>query len=87
MFCPKGPVGIATNSNPASISLSGVDRDNCVIRVATSAGISGSISMGGTSFTVYGGVEYFRLPANASSVNVSTFAPSGQVEVVLGEDF
>lgn len=42
MFCPKGPAGIATNSNPASISL---------------------------------------------SVNANVFTPSGQVEMVLGEDF
>lgn len=43
--------------------------------------------MGGVSLTVYGGVEYFRVPASASSVGANTFASNGQVEITIGEDF
>ena len=88
MFCQKGSTALADPNNPGSLTFSGLDRDNLILRV------QGNISdcyveltfQGGSSFRVYGVVpEFFHVPANSSSVSYSVGGnSSARVSLALG---
>jgi len=87
MFCPKGPSATATNGNPAIISLSGLNRDNCVLRLGISGGVAAEVTFSGhSSFLVYGNTEsHFRAPSDSSSVTISVSSSNGQANGIMGE--
>lgn len=91
MFCPKGPSVLADPNNPGSLSVSGLDRDNLVLRVQT------NLSDGYVDLTFLSGVtvrvsgtqpEFIRVPAASTGVSYSVGGnASVRTSLALGEDF
>lgn len=92
MFCPKGPSVLAANGSPGSLTLSGLDRDNLVLRVQNDPVGSVDLTFSGSSGPisnphVYGTAEtFFRVPAEATSISyvVSGSGGLGNTSLALG---
>lgn len=74
MFLPTGPnISLDTNGTASgSISFSGIDRNNPVLRTDADANAHLTLTFSsGEVLDVFGGEKFFRIPEAASSASVS----------------
>lgn len=86
VFCPTGTsVVISTTTNPQTVSLTGLNQDCDVIRIASEPSTA-AISFGnGYVLLSRGTDEFFKVPSGVTSIDVVGFAGAGpKVSVTIG---